>query len=210
MEYCKEMIRPMLGESGKVYNIGVMEGVREIIRVIGWMSIIYVIPLIWVQVGSYMSTGSTRRECKWMIKVGVVSCGMIIGGIKMMEVWVIPGIIGWVKRIMEMEGGKEIEYIGVMREYIEFVGGVMIGGVISGQIPIILGVMIRRGVVRRKGVIYGRKVGYMVGLIIAGGVAPPEVWSQVCIWIPIIIIYEVGVVGWIREKYRRRVWRKWI
>jgi sec-independent protein translocase protein TatC len=70
-------------------------------------------------------------------------------------------------------------------------------------LPILLMLLERAGIVTRKQLIAARRYAIVGAFAIAAVLTPPDIGSQLMLAVPLIILYEIALIGiWFTEKKR--------
>jgi len=77
--------------------------------------------------------------------------------------------------------------------YISSVTSIVIAGGVSFELPVVVYFLSKVGLLTPKFLRKYRKHSYVVLLIIAAIITPPDVLSQIIVTIPLVILYEVGI-----------------
>jgi hypothetical protein len=72
-------------------------------------------------------------------------------------------------------------------------------------LPVLLMLLERAGIVTRTQLKAGRRYAIVAAFAIAAVLTPPDVWSQFALAIPLILLYEISIIGiWFTERSRAR------
>jgi sec-independent protein translocase protein TatC len=82
-----------------------------------------------------------------------------------------------------------------MAEYLSFVSKMLIAFGLVFELPLVLTFMARLGIVSVDFLKTNRKYAILVIFIIAAILTPPDVISQVMMAVPLMFLYEIGIVG---------------
>jgi sec-independent protein translocase protein TatC len=77
--------------------------------------------------------------------------------------------------------------------YISSVTSIVIAGGVSFELPVVVYFLSKVGLLTPKFLRKYRKHSYVVLLIIAAVITPPDVLSQIIVTIPLVILYEIGI-----------------
>ena len=78
--------------------------------------------------------------------------------------------------------------------YISSVVSIVIAGGVSFELPVIVYFLSRVGLLTPRFLRKYRKHSYVVLLIIAAIITPPDVLSQILVAVPLVILYEISIV----------------
>lgn len=174
----------------KLTNTGLVDYFEIVIRLVIVVSIVFSIPLIWVEVVLFVWEGVTNKELKKIAIKGFNSCIWLLSSIITSICLVIQSVEHFMKSFKE---SSSLEAIGVFKEYYYFVEGLCIIMLVLGQLVVLLNIWDVR---------YRRYV-YMVGIIICGLISPPDMWMQLIFFLPIIVIFEIKIIRNVWESTSR-------
>jgi sec-independent protein translocase protein TatC len=73
-------------------------------------------------------------------------------------------------------------------------------------LPVLLMLLERAGIITRANLIAGRRYAIVAAFIVAAVLTPPDLWSQVALAVPLVLLYEVSIIGiWFTERRRAKV-----
>lgn len=92
-------------------------------------------------------------------------------------------------------------------EYLSIVMTLIFAFGISFQLPVLLVLLARVGIISAAGLIEKRRYAIVGVFIFAGIVTPPDVISQIGLAIPLMLLYEISILGAkFAEKQREEIW----
>lgn len=87
-----------------------------------------------------------------------------------------------------------IENLWTINSYFGTVVPIILGAGLAFQLPLVLYFLARAGVVSSAFLKRSRKYAIVIMLVVSGIITPPDMLSQIVCCIPLIILYEVGVI----------------
>jgi sec-independent protein translocase protein TatC len=90
-------------------------------------------------------------------------------------------------------------------EYISFVAKVMLGMGIGFEMPVFILVLVTLGILDSKKLRKGRRYMVVINMIIGGLLTPPEVVTQILMFVPLQLLYELSIwIAWFWERQRKK------
>jgi sec-independent protein translocase protein TatC len=91
-----------------------------------------------------------------------------------------------------------IENLWTVASYFNTMVPLILGAGLAFQLPLVLFFLAKAGVVSSAFLKRGRKYAILTMLIVAGIITPPDMLSQIVCTIPLIILYEIGILLCVR------------
>ena len=92
------------------------------------------------------------------------------------------------------EGGLPLQIEAKVSEYLGLVMHIVLAFGLAFQLPIVLTLMIRVGLLKTETLARGRRYAVVILLTIAAFITPPDILSQVLLFIPLYALYEFSIV----------------
>ena len=182
---------------GRMIFTGLHEGFFTQVKVAFFISICITFPLILVQVWRFVAPGLYRNERSAFMPFLLATPILFVLGAAMVYYLVIP--LAWDFFLsFEMVGGEgtlPIEVEPRISEYLSLVMRLMFAFGVSFELPVILLLLTKAGIVTPAGLARNRKYAILIAFIAAAILTPPDVISQVMLAIPVILLYEISVIG---------------
>jgi len=91
--------------------------------------------------------------------------------------------------------GLPIELEAKVSEYLSLVIQIIFAFGLSFQLPIILTLMVRTGMLKTQTLRTGRKYAVVILLIAAATLTPPDIISQIGLFLPLYLLYEMSILA---------------
>lgn len=159
-----------------------------------WTSIIVgfivAFPYVVYQFWSFIKPALYENERKHATGAVAVMSGLFILGVLFGYYLIVPFSIDWLGsyRISSTIANQ----INVL-SYISSVTSIVIAGGVSFELPVIIYFLSKVGLLTPGFLRKYRKHAYVLLLIIAAIITPPDVLSQMIVCIPLVILYEIGI-----------------
>ena len=176
---------------------GLHEGFFTQVKVAFFVSISITFPLMLLQVWKFVAPGLYQNERKAVYPFLLATPVLFALGAAMVYYIVIP--LAWDFFLsFEVQGGDgalPIEVEPRISEYLSLVMRLMFAFGLSFELPVILLLMVRAGLMTADGLASKRKYAILLAFVAAAILTPPDVISQVLLAIPVILLYELSILG---------------
>jgi sec-independent protein translocase protein TatC len=148
------------------------------------------LPVVLYQVWAFVAPGLYSHEKKMVLPLVVSSTLLFIIGVAFCYFLVIPGMSQFIQAFApaSITAAPDIE------QYFGFVLTLFLVFGIAFEVPIAVIVLVRIGVVTIEQLKQFRGYFIVGAFIVAAVVTPPDVISQLALAIPMVILYEIGII----------------
>ena len=187
----------LLERGGRMIFTGLHEGFFTQVKVAFFVAISVTFPLILLQVWKFVAPGLYRNEKSAILPFLLATPLLFMLGAAMVYYVVIP--LAWEFFLsFEVAGGEgalPIEVEPRISEYLSLVMRLMFAFGVSFELPVILLLLVRAGIVTADDLAGKRKYAILLAFIAAAILTPPDVISQVMLAVPVIVLYEISIIG---------------
>lgn len=149
-------------------------------------------PLIFYFFWSFIAPGLKSKEKRPVVPIALVTSLLFVGGALFGYFLVFPTGFIFAVKILE---GTQIQLLPRMSDYLSLALRLLIAFGIIFELPLFLTILGRLGLVRHEGLKRARKYVIVIIFLVAGVLTPgPDVFSQVLMAAPLLILYEVGLI----------------
>ena len=212
---CLYFARPILAflvaplkEAGqlKIINTEVFGGFLVEIKVAFFAAMMLSFPIVANQLWQFVAPGLYKKEKRALLPFLLATPVLFIGGASMAYYIAIPTALKFLLGFQGNLGGIEQEALPDVGNYLKFTMQFVFAFGLSFLLPVLLMLLERAGIVTRKQLVAARRYAIVAAFAIAAVLTPPDVGSQLMLAIPLVILYELALIGiWFTERKRAKV-----
>jgi sec-independent protein translocase protein TatC len=139
----------------------------------------------------FVSPGLYREEKKYILPIIILSLIFFIAGASFGYFIVFPYgfqfFLGFTT--------ETIQAMPSMKEYLSFASKMLLAFGFVFELPLVLTFLSRMGLVTPAFLKKNRKYALLLFFVVAAILTPPDVVSQIMMAMPLIVLYEVGIIG---------------
>jgi sec-independent protein translocase protein TatC len=156
-------------------------------------------PVIFYQFWRFVRPALQKHEVKYIASAVVVCSVLFAVGVAFAYLVVVPVAM---KFLLGFETPKLHAMISIS-EFVGTVGAFLLACGVIFQLPVIMFFMTKLGVITPKLLMKNQRIAVVLVFIVAAILSPPDVFSQVLMAIPLLVLFELGVVASYLAKTRR-------
>jgi sec-independent protein translocase protein TatC len=161
-------------------------------------------PILATQIWLFVAPGLYRSEKHALLPFLVATPILFLMGAALAYYFVFP--FAW-KFFASFQtptgaGGVGIELLPRVGEYLDLVMRLIIAFGITFQLPVLLTLLAKVGIVSSKGLKRFRRYAYVGMFVVAAILAPPDVVTQCGLALPLLLLYEISIIAakWVEPK----------
>ena len=188
------LIQPLvkvMGQGDTLIFTGLPEAFFTYLKVAFLAGIMAASPVLIYQFWMFVAPGLYRKERKILLPIVFLSTFFVLGGALFGYFFVFP--IGF--KFFLGFANEKIQALPSMREYLSFSSKLLIAFGLAFELPLVLTGMARMGLVSVDFLKKNRKYTILLFFIGAAIITPPDVVSQVMMALPLMVLYEISIVG---------------
>lgn len=196
------LVRPLYDalagmDNRRMIFTGLAEAFFTQLKVAFYAALFVAFPLIAIQIWKFVAPGLYKNEKHVFAPFLVATPVLFAAGGALVYYFVIP--LAWLFFLgFEQPGGDgtlPIELEARVGEYLSLVIKLIFAFGISFQLPILLLLLNRAGIMSLETLKKGRRYAIVIAFAFAAIMTPPDVISQIALGIPIVLLYELSIVA---------------
>ena len=200
------LVHPLLAAGqNKVIYTEIFEAFFVQIKVAFFAAMMLSFPVIANQLWQFVAPGLYKKEKRALLPFILATPVLFLTGASMAYYIAIPMALHFLLGFDGMVGGIHREALPGIGNYLSFTMQFLFGFGLSFLLPVLLMLLERAGIVTRKQLIGARRYAIVAAFAIAAVLTPPDIGSQLLLAIPLVILYELALVGiWFTERSRAK------
>lgn len=156
-------------------------------------------PVVLYQLVAFVVPGLTPAERRLLYAALPAAAALFFCGAAFAYLYLVP--FAW--RFLLGFATPDIQPYITVSSFLSFLLGLLVPVGLVFEWPLVVLALSRLGLVAPRTLRAGRRLAYLLILIVAAAVTPPDVMSQMLVSVPLFLLYEIGIVL-SRWSYRER------
>jgi len=184
------LVRVMPDQSSMIFT-GLAEGFFTYLKVSFLTGILLASPVIFYQFWAFISPGLYSNEKKYIFPFTFFSVVFFVGGALFGYFVVFPFAFEFFMSF----NNDQIRALPSLKEYLAFSTKLLLAFGLAFELPIFIFFLAKLGLVTVEGLARNRKYFIVGAFIVAAILTPPDVITQILMAIPLMLLYELGIIA---------------
>ena len=204
------LVQPLVkAGQGKIIYTQIFEAFFVEIKVAFFAALMLAFPVIANQLWQFVAPGLYRQEKRALLPFLLATPLLFLCGAALAYYIAIPVALHFLLGFQGNLGGIQQEALPAVGNYLSFVMQFLFGFGLAFLLPVLLMLLERAGIVTRAQLKGARRYAIVGAFAIAAVLTPPDIGSQLLLAIPLVILYELALIGiWFTERRRGRAPRE--
>lgn len=179
-----------LNGRGTLAMMDTAEGFMVQMKISGFAALFFSSPVLFWQVWRFISPGLYTTEKRWVGPLVTASTTLFLSGGGFAYYVIFPFSFP----VMLAVPGEKVEAVLSIDKYLTFATTIIVAFGISFQLPVVVWVLARIGLIDHIDMIKGFRYSIVFIFILAAILTPPNWFDQVLMAVPLVVLYLVGIV----------------
>lgn len=200
------LVQPLLkAGQGKLIYTDVFEAFFVNVKVAFFAALMVAFPVLATQLWQFVAPGLYRKEKEALLPFLIMTPVLFALGAALAYYVAMPIALHFLLSFQGDVGGVQQEALPGVGNYLGFVTKFMFGFGVAFLTPVLLMLLERAGIVTRRQLVSGRRYAIVGATVIAAVLTPPDIFSQLLLAVPLILLYELALIAiWFTERRRKK------
>ena len=182
-------IRAHMPPDAKLIAVGVFSPFFIPLKVLFMASVLLALPWLIYQAWMFIAPGLYKHEKRFALPLIFFGSLLAYGGIAFVQLFVLDKMFFFLQKFAPVSVAATPD----IASYVEAVLGLYIAFAAAFQVPIVVILLVKVGLVSIKQLTDFRGYFIVVAFIVAAVITPPDVVSQLALAVPMCLLYEIGI-----------------
>ncbi len=186
----KEPIAPYLPE-GRLIVTRPTDAFFITIKLAFLIGLVLAAPVILGQAWAFLSPALYEHERRYITPALLAGLGLFLAGGFMAYLWVLPTALKFLLTNFQWE---DLDFFITASSYFGFAMQLILAFGLMFEVPLFMVVLSALGLIGPKGFAKHRPLALVIASILAAMLTPPDVASMLMLMLPVVLLYELGIL----------------
>lgn len=189
------IVAPLIAvwDDAQLLYTGITDGLMIRLSLATLVALLLTVPVLLWQIWAYIAPGLHKNEKNFIIPIFVLSPLLFVAGAAFAFYILLPGVFSFFVGL-NLDTPLPAVLMPDVRDFIGFSIGLLKVFGLAFQLPLVLVLLNRLGILPRERVIASRRYALVFIAIIAAILTPPDVVSQLLLALPMWALFEVSIL----------------
>jgi sec-independent protein translocase protein TatC len=200
------LVQPLLeAGQGKIIYTDIFEAFFVELKVALFAALMIAFPVFATQIWRFVAPGLYRNEKRAFLPFLALTPVLFAMGASLAYYVAMPIALKFLLGYSGEIGGITQEALPGVGNYLSFVTRFIFGFGVAFQLPVLLMLLERAGIVSRAQLISGRRYAIVASFAVAAVLTPPDIFSMLLLAIPLCILYELAILAiWFTQRRKTK------
>ena len=200
------LVQPLLrAGQGRIIYTDIFEAFFAEVKVAFFAALMLAFPVMASQLWQFVAPGLYAKEKRAFFPFLIMTPILFLMGASLAYFVAMPLALHFLLGYQGNLGGIRQEALPGVGNYLSFVTKFLFGFGVAFLLPVLLMLLERAGIVTRTQLKAGRRYAIVGAFAVAAVLTPPDVFSQLMLALPLVVLYEFALVAiWFTERRRAR------
>lgn len=179
-----------LGDEQKLIATEITSPFMSPLKLVLFLALYLAMPVFLYHIWFYIAPGLYRHEKKLLLPMLILSCALFYSGILFCYFVVFPLVFGFFQSVAP----KSVIIMPDVGQYLSFALKLFLAFGVVFQVPILVVLLVKTKVISAQQLANKRRHVILIAFILGMILTPPDVISQILLAVPVIILFELGLV----------------
>ncbi|WP_313295372.1 twin-arginine translocase subunit TatC [Diaphorobacter sp.] len=202
IDFIAAPIKHHMPEGAKLIAVGVFSPFIVPLKVLAMAAVLLALPWIMYQIWAFVAPGLYTHEKRFALPLIFFGSVLAYSGIAFVQLFVLDRMFGFIQHFTP----DSVAATPDIASYVEAILSLYIAFGLAFQVPIVVILLVRMGIVEIEKLKSFRGYFIVLAFVIAAVVTPPDVLSQISLAVPMVLLYEIGIVaaGWFQKNAKKQ------
>ncbi|HXH76315.1 MAG TPA: twin-arginine translocase subunit TatC [Bacteriovoracaceae bacterium] len=184
-------LRAAIGTQGKVVFTGLLDKVLAELQISFWSSVFLASPFWFREFWLFIKPGLYEQEVKVIRPFIAVGFLLFLSGVAFGYYVIFPFTFSTIMSY----GVQNVEAMLSLTDYLLLASQILVFLGLLFQLPNVMLILGFMGLVTKYSLRSWRRYMAVIFAILAAVLTPPDPLSMMCVWVPVMVLYEIGILG---------------
>lgn len=189
------LTKPLLSvwPDGILLYTGLSDGLMIRLSLAGLVGLIVLMPVFLWHVWAFVSPGLKKSEQNFIFPILLLSPILFVCGAVFVFYFLLPVIFRFFIQLNQVTDVPSVLF-PVARDYLHFAIGLMKVFGVAFQLPLIMVLLNRIGILKRQYLLQIRRYAIVFIVVVAAVLTPPDIVSQILLALPMWFLFEISIL----------------